>query len=143
MCVMAFIIIMIGLGYAFFPEFVEFFELDKQAQDAVMANNPESAISRPMFLSAIALTSVACIAIGWIVVRTAPFAPFPHAVFLAALIFIYFLQMALADPPLKKSMTLAYMIAFPIAILIGARWADSRQWTEEDSTLDSLGKNVD
>jgi hypothetical protein len=143
LCLMCFVAIMIGLGYGFFPEFVEFFDLDKQTQEAIMENNPETAISRTMFLSMIALTSIACMGVGWLVIKTAPFAHFPHAVFLAVLLFIYFLQMALADPPLKKSMTLAYMIAFPIAILIGAKWAYNRGLVEVDDAPKLLEKNAD
>ncbi len=140
---MSIIVIMIGLGYAFFPEFVEYFNLDKQTQEAIMENNPGDAISRTLFLSSLALTSIACVAIGWFVIRTAPFAQFPHAIFLAVLLFIYFLQIAIADPPLKKSMTLAYMIAFPISILIGAKWAYDRGAVSDDTPAELLKQDAD
>lgn len=123
---MSFIAILVILGYAFFPEFVEFLDLDKQTQETIMETNPETAIPRSMFWSLIVLNSIACIAIGWLVIRTAPFAPFSHAVFLAILMFVYYLQIAIADPPPKKSMTVVYMIAFPVATLIGAKLAMRR-----------------
>lgn len=119
--IVAYIGVLMVLGISFFPEFAEFMELDKPTQDAVMQNNPETAISPMLFRLTVIGTSIACIGIGWLVIRTAPFAPFPHAVFLAVLIFVYYLQMSIADPPPKKSMTIVYMVAFPIAVLLGAR----------------------
>ena len=112
-----------GLGHAFFPDFIEFLNLDKASQDTVMANNPEQAISRTMFWCLVGLNSLACIGVGWLVVKTAPFAHFPHAIFLTVLLFLNYLQIAIADPPAKKSLTLVYMVAFPIAIMIGANIA--------------------
>ncbi|MFK7769097.1 MAG: hypothetical protein AB8B55_17875 [Mariniblastus sp.] len=133
--IMSFIMIAVGLGYAFFPDFVEFIGLDKASQAAMMANNPEQAISRAMFICLIGLNFVACIGIGWFVFKTAPFAHFPHAVFLTILLFLYYLQMAIADPPAKKSMTVIYMVAFPIAIMIGANLARGPVVPNEDETL--------
>ena len=137
LCIMTFVAIMFGMGYAFFPEFVEFLNLDEPSRDNVMANHPETAIPRLMFWSVVGLSSLASMGIGWLVIKTAPFAQFPHAVFLAVLLFIYFLQMAIGDPPAKKSMTIVYMIAFPLAILIGAKWADNRIRQGETSELNS------
>ncbi len=123
MSTMSFTLILFALGFAFFPDFVEFTKLDKASQEMMMANNPENAISRTMFVCLVGLTFIACIGIGWFVVKTAPFAHFPHAIFLTVLLFINYLQIAIADPPAKKSMTLVYMVLFPIAIMIGANIA--------------------
>ena len=131
--ILSFLAILWILGYAFFPGFVEFLDLDKQTQETIMETNPETAIPPMMFWSAVVLNSIACIAIGWLVIRTAPFAPFPHAVFLTVLLFIYYLQLVIADPPPKKAMTIVYMIAFPIAILTGAKLAIGRSDPDDGS----------
>ena len=135
--IMTYIAIMFALGYAFFPQFVEVMSLDPQARDEVMANNPQTAIPGLMFWLVVGLSSISLMVVGWLVIKTAPFAHFPHAVFLAVLLFISFLQMAIADSPDKKSMTIVYMIAFPLAILIGAKWTDNKIRQGETSELNS------
>jgi len=124
-----------GIGCAFFPKFKETFDAGPEALSEAMQNNPGELIPPLMFWSVVGVTVLASLVIGWYVVRTAPFSQFPHAIFAAVLLFLYYLQMAMADPPGKKSMTLVYMIAFPLAILIGAKWSVSRgvgQYDPED-----------
>lgn len=133
--IMTYIVIMFALGYAFFPEFVEVMNLEPDARDQVMANSPQTAIPRLMFWLVVGFSSAALMGVGWLVIKTAPFAHFPHAVFLAVLMFISFLQMAIADSPDKKSMTIVYMIAYPLAILIGAKWADLRSRQDDASEI--------
>lgn len=122
---------MFGLGYAFFPEFVEVMSLEAWARDEVMDNNPEKAIPSLMFWLTVGLTSLAFMCIGWLVIKTSPFAPFSHAVFLSVLMFISFLQIAIGDPPAKKAMTIVYLIAFPLSILIGANWSHQKMMQDE------------
>jgi hypothetical protein len=133
--IMSFFVIGVALGYAFLPEFVEFLNLDDETQKNIMANTPEKAIPNLMFWLVVGLNGLACLGIGWYVIKTAPFAPFPHAVFLTVLMFISFLQMLIEDPPAKKSMTIVYMVAFPLAILIGANWTRGKL-VQEESTGD-------
>ena len=97
------------LGLMFFPEFIAFFNLDKAAQQTMMENNPHDAIPKGMFWAMLAGNFVACWGVGWLVAKTAPFAKFPHAVFLAVLLFIMFMQIVIADPPPKKWMDIIYM----------------------------------
>jgi hypothetical protein len=125
--------IAMALGFAFFPEFIEYLGLEPEAQKNMMADNPANAIPALMFWSLVALNSLACFGIGWFVVKTAPFAQFYHAVFLAVLMFIWYLQLAIADPPAKKTLTLVFMIAFPLAVLLGAQWAFNRNAKIEDA----------
>lgn len=125
--IMSYMGIAIGLGYAFFPEFIEFlFEFDSDAQQNIMADDPRNAMPTLMFWSVVVLNSLACFGIGWFVIKTAPFAQFYHAVFLTILMFITYLQIAIADPPAKKTLTLVCMIAFPLAVFLGAKWAFGR-----------------
>jgi hypothetical protein len=130
-------VILVALGYAFFPEHIDFLNLDIQTQETIMETNPETAIPPLMFWSMLVLNSIVCLAIGWLVIRTAPFAPYPHAVFLAVVMFISYLQLAIAQPQKQKSMTIAIMIAFPVAILIGAKLAVGRVPPEDHSATPS------
>lgn len=119
------------LGLMFFPEYIEFTHLDQTAQKAMMENDPHAAIPKAMFWSIVVCNFLACLGVGWLVAKTAPFAKFPHAVFLAVLLFIMFMQIVIADPPDKKRMDIIYMGAFPIAILLGAKRAVDRSLQHE------------
>jgi len=133
--IMTYVGISLGLGFAFFPEFIEYLGLEADTQKNIMADDPANAIPTAMFWSLAALNSLACFGIGWFVVKTAPFAQFNHAVFLGILMFVSYLQIAIADPPAKKTLTLVCMIAFPLAVVLGAKWAFNRN--AEDETSDS------
>ncbi|MDG1872556.1 MAG: hypothetical protein P8J27_01495 [Mariniblastus sp.] len=122
-----------GLGLTCFPQFKKYYDAGDEALQAVMSNNPSDAIPPLMFWSAVLLTAVACLAIGYYIIKTAPFSHFAHAIFVAVLLFIYYLQTAIADPPAKKTMTLVYMIVFPMAILIGAQWTINRMVRKHES----------
>ena len=120
--VIALIVCVFGIGLSFFPQFAECFNAGPEALKAVMENNPEQAIPSLMFWIVVALAVLAHMLIGFYAIKTAPFSHFGHASFVAVLLFIYYLQMAISDPPGKKSMTLIYMVAFPLALLVGAKW---------------------
>ena len=92
---------------------------------------PHAAIPQAMFWMMVAGNFIACLGVGWLVAKTAPFAKFPHAVFLAVLLFIMFSQIVIADPPAKKRMDIIYMGALPIAILLGAKRAVDRSFERE------------
>lgn len=121
-----------AVGYALFPEFIAFLNLDPAAQEALMADDPSKAIPRAMFWLVVGLHTIVCFGIGWLVIKTAPFAQFAHAVFLSVFLFISYLQISIADPVPKKSMTIVYMFVFPIAIFVGAKWAFGRNAQVED-----------
>ena len=123
--VIALIASMFIIGLSFFPEFKKAF--DDDTLQTVMENNPEVAIPSLMFWIVVGVTTIACLAVGWYIIKTAPFSQFAHAIFVAILLFLYYLQMASADPPGKKSMTLIYMFVFPLAILIGAKLTNDRE----------------
>ena len=114
------------LGYLLFPSFVNFLSLTGEEQETIMATDPWSAIPIPMFCLAVAVNCLLCATIGWLVVRTAPFAFFPHAVFVAVLMIVMHLQTIIEDTPAKKTMTLVYLLCFPISLLIGAKFSANR-----------------
>ena len=115
-----------GIGLNFFPRFAETFEAGQEALKQAMANNPEQLIPPTMFWITLGLSALLCLAVGFYVVKFAPFSHFNHAIFVAVLLFIYYLQMVIEDPPGKKSMTLFYMVVFPLAVLVGAKWTVDR-----------------
>ena len=119
------------LGWLFFPEYIEFIYLDQAAQQAMMDNDPHAAIPKAMFWAMVVCNFLACLGVGWLVAKTAPFAKFPHAVFLAVILFIMFMQIVISDPPAKKRMDIIYMGALPIAILLGAKRAIDGSYTHE------------
>jgi hypothetical protein len=119
------------LGRLFFSEYIEFLQLGSEAQQKMMAENPQAAIPVPMFWAMVGLNAVACWGIGWLTAKTAPFARFQHGVFLAVLLFVMFLQIVVADSEAKKWMDLIYMGVLPITILIGANSA-SRESDADD-----------
>ena len=129
--IMIFFGIALALGYGFFPEFAAYMDLPAEQQKDL---NIADAIPRAMFLILVVLHSIACLGIGWYVHRTAPFSPFPHAIFLTILLFLTYLQMAMGDPPEKKAMSIIYMIAFPISVLTGAKIMENRSWKNEPDT---------
>lgn len=131
------------IGTLFFPEFNEFLKLNEADQLRMMDEDPQQAIPLAMFWSLVGLNLLTSFGVGWYVARTAPFAPFPHAVFLAVLIFVYFLQIVIADPPAKKWMDIIYMGAFPIAILWGAKWTLERAYRRgTDPVSDDFGESA-
>ena len=114
------------LGYLWFPGFIEYLALAPSLQGEIMASDPWSVIPVPMFCLAVVFNCVLCALIGWLVVRTAPFAFFPHAVFVAVLMFVMHLQTIIQDAPEKKTMTLIFLLCFPISLLIGAKISANR-----------------
>lgn len=130
--IMSLMVIALILGYTWFPKFIEFLELSPDAQQNIIADDPFNAIPAVMFGAVIVLNSLACFGIGWFVIKTAPFAQFYHAIFLTILMFISYLQIAIADPPAKKTLTIICMFAFPLSVLLGAKWAFGRNAEYED-----------
>ncbi len=133
----------IALGAMFFPEFMAFFEMDEVAQKRMMAEDPKQAIPIAMFWSIVVVNVLTCFGVGVYVVKTAPFASFAHAVFLAVLLFVYFLQIVIQDPAAKKWMDIVYMGAFPIAVLYGAKWALERESQSAVGSESSVSRDDD
>ncbi len=122
---MVYLGIAFALGYFFFPEFLEFFKLDDEAQKKIVAEDLESVISMKMFLAHLVLTGGVLFLVGWFSASVAPFAHFQHGLFIAVLVFVSFLQTFMADPPSKKFMDLAFMMVLPMCVLLGARKASA------------------
>lgn len=133
----------VAIGTSFFPAFNAYFELDEAAQVEAMASDPWNVTPPLMFWMVTAATVLGSIGVGWFVFKTAPFAQFSHAIFVAVLVFINHLQMLISDSPAKKTMTMVYMVAFPIAIIVGARMARGKliEVEEPESQEDEINSN--
>jgi hypothetical protein len=111
------------LGYLFFPDFLAFFQLDEAEQQKQVAENLHGVIPLPMFIAHIFLCLIAFWFVGWLAAAVAPLAHFQHGLLIAILVFVWFLQSFVADPPSKKWMDFIQMILLPTAILFGAKRA--------------------
>ena len=125
-----------AIGYLAFPEFVEFMELAPEQQRQVMEFDPSKAMPPAMFWSVVAVVTLASVVIGALAAWTAPFSPWAHSAFVAALLFVNYLQLATTDLPAKKSMTVIYMVAFPLAVVVGGRWMSRRSSPERPPPAD-------
>lgn len=61
------------------------------------------------------------ILVGWFATRIAPYAKFNHAIFVAVILFVSFLQMAVKNSGDLQWKLLVMMCVMPIAVLVGAR----------------------
>ncbi len=120
----------------FFPAIHELFN-DSERLVQVMATAPEEFYTRSFFWALLLTNVVANAMIGFAAALFAPFAKFPHAVFIAITVFIYFMQQSLTQDPAIQWMFASMMFAFPIAIMFGAHWGivlSGRQASRTDSS---------
>ncbi len=121
----AYLLIGLALGYLFFPEFIAFFQLDAAEQKRQLAENLGAVLPWSLFLAHLFVSSIALYFVGWLTASWSPFAAFQHGLFVAILIFVWFLQLMIADPPSKKLMDFIFMVTLPAAILFGASRASA------------------
>lgn len=117
------LLIALGLGLLFFPEFMAFFELNDAEQKKQAAENIWQFVPVPMFVILLFLSFFAVYFVGWLSAAWSPFAPFQHGLFIAILVFCWLLQGFIAAPPSRKLMDFAFMLTLPVGILLGARRA--------------------
>lgn len=114
------------IGILFFPEFQAFQKLPLEEQAEMFAKSPDEAISTTMFWTVVTATSAVNFFIGAYASRTAPFSNLAHSIFLAVMLFVHYLQQTSGQVPEKKTMTIVFMVAYPIAIMLGGRWMSNR-----------------
>lgn len=117
----AYLMIGLALGYLFFPEFLSFFKLDDAAQKRLLAENIQAVVPWQMFVTHAFVSLIALYFIGWLSAALSPFGHFQHGLFIAILVFVWFMQNFVADPPSKKLMDAFLMVTQPVALLLGAR----------------------
>lgn len=111
------------LGYLFFPEFLEVFQLEEAELKKQMAENLSAVIPWKMFVAHAICSFVVLFFIGWLSAAWAPFLHLQHGLFIAILVGVWFMQTLINDPPSKKVMDMILMITQPVAILLGAQRA--------------------
>jgi hypothetical protein len=131
------LLIALGLGYLFFPEFMAFFQLDDAEQKKQAAENIWKFVPMRMLVILVILSFIAVYLVGWLSASWSPFAPFQHGLFIAILVFAWLLQGMIAAPANRKAMDLTFMMTLPIGILLGARHASIGLASTGESTNES------
>lgn len=106
----------------FFPETAELLSQKDITPEELFAD-PDTTLPTSLWLMLLVFHSMTCAFVGWLVSRISPFAKFNHAIFVAAIVFVSLLQTALKVPHELRLKLIVMMGVFPIAILIGAKFA--------------------
>lgn len=147
-CYLLFIVFLFGtylaLAAVFFPEIFELLNEGPEAVKAASEADPESVWPRKLYWLWLATNSLLALMIGWTIGRIAPFGKFPHAVFLAILIFVSCLQQAIGAEQSIAWMFVLMMGALPIGVLYGASLAvNARSDKPDDPEEDDLDSFAD
>lgn len=112
---------MIAIAAALFPGSYEL--LMNEEQRASLGEEAVLQILTPGYFWVLWAANVLFnLGLGYAAARIAPFARFPHGLFIALVVLISFLQQSMVQPTDAKWMYVLMMGGFSIAILIGARW---------------------
>jgi hypothetical protein len=131
---------MLLIAWLAFPEIYRLWTLSEDQSQPfynTWENNPELLFPAGMCWGLIGanafLSFVAGLSTGWF----APFAPARHGVFMAILLIVTFLQMALSQPELPKWMMAGFLLVSPTSVVAGSRiasrWRDRREDFGEES----------
>ena len=130
-CLLSYAIIGVALAGLFFPKI---WGAMTGGQAEVAAEVP---IPVAMLVPWMILQGIACLGIGWMTAKVAPFAPEKHGLILAFFLFIAWVQKVLESSPDKVTLNMVFTVVVPLAIAYGARmYCDSQVPTElkEDET---------
>ena len=111
------------LATAFPDSFAILTEADTEKFKEALQNNPADVFPTEFLFILLAINGFVCWIAGYLVARMAPFGSFTHAVFLAIVLFVGFLQWAVGakDDSLQRMMLL-FMGSAPICALLGANF---------------------
>ena len=124
----------IALVMVFFPAiFEQLMETDPEMVRRAFENDPDSIFPRRLYWGWLLANAVISVCIGWSIARLAPFGKFPHAIFLAVLMFVGGLQSAISAPQSSKWMFVLLMGVLPISVLIGASLALTSETNEQNT----------
>ncbi len=110
-----------SLATAFSPETLEAIGNEPAIFEQQLNNNPAEILPQKLYWPLLVLDALACLGIGFAVARLAPFAKMAHSIFLAIIIFIGFLQLAIGAPAGIQWMLIGLMASTPVATLLGGR----------------------
>ena len=133
--------LLFAIGYAFFPQFAAFLELDSEQQQQLVASDIHQVIPRAMYWSVLAATAVASVGIGIFIGWSAPFGRFVHSVFLAVIVGVSYLQAAMGQDQGKKALMMTCLFIFPLAIMIGGHLITN--WMAEDDQAGQRAELLD
>lgn len=128
-CYTLFLFGVVTVGSLVFNEaFLAMGSADPNEFERRMAEDAAALFPRARYLPFIALSTMLCMALGWLIVRLAPFSKMVHAVFLVLLIAATCFTIATGDKAPAELQTLAIALVGlgPIGIVIGARFAMSQ-----------------
>ena len=108
------------LASLFFPKCAELLSTPEITHEELFAD-PEIVLPTTLVLMVLAIHSITCVLVGFVVSRISPLAKFNHVIFLAVAVFVSFIQISLKSPHDLLWKFVAMMGVFPIAILIGAK----------------------
>ena len=118
-----------SLATVYSPETIEAAGNDPAIFEQQLQNNASDLLPQKLYWPLLLLDALGCVAIGFCVARLARFAKFSHCIFLAVIIFIGFLQSAMAAPAEIQWMLIGFMAIAPIATLVGGRLCLALPWT--------------
>jgi amino acid transporter len=116
-------------GVVFYEFFRAAADLEPEAFNQALAEDSANLFKRSRYLPFVALSTIFCFALGWLVVRLAPFSRMVHAVILVLLVAATMFVFATGEETPAELQTVAMiMVAFgPIALVIGARISQGGQ----------------
>ena len=119
---------MTGMGIILCTVFYEFFEaatLEENEFARQLNENSAELFKRARYLPFVALSSVFCFGLGWLVVRLAPFSKMVHAVVLVLLVAATMFVFATGEktPAELQQVAMIMVAAGPVALVIAARIA--------------------
>ncbi len=120
----------------FYEAFQAAGEMEPDAFTRELNENSAELFKRSRYLPFVALSTVFCFGLGWLVIRLAPFSKMVHSVILVLLVAVTFFVFATGEKTPAEIQTVSMiMVAFgPIALVIGARIALGRSGEIASST---------
>lgn len=101
---------------------------------AALNNNPQDVLPTQFLFIMLVINALVCWLAGYLVARFAPFGRFMHAVFLAIILFIGFLQWAVGfNDDSSQQMMILFMGSAPICTLLGAKFFLNRTTSDSDT----------
>lgn len=123
-CYTAFLIGMVFIGAVVFNDaFMAMGNLDQEAFQQKLNEEPDALFPRARNLPFVAIAVLLSAALGWLIVKLAPFSYMSHAMFLAILVAVTSFIFATGDqtPAAIQTLAMIMVAAGPIAIYAGAR----------------------
>jgi uncharacterized membrane protein len=116
------------LARQFYPETLEVLTTQRLTVQEMLEG--EKAIPDGLLWGTIGLVSLICFGVGWGVARMVPFAREAHAFFLAVVLLVVQAQNLFGHDGARSMPLLVSLIAFPAAVLLGARRVTGAQVTQ-------------